>query len=130
MGKGLGIASSLAMRNRPWEIGRRAEVRARTYAEARGWEILALNWRCRGGELDIVARDGGVLVILEVRCRANGEGIGSLSPAKLRALRNASAGYLRKNRSKLGWMEELRFDLVLFEEGGKLNYVPAAIYTF
>lgn len=45
------------------------ETLARRYLQRRGYEILASNWRCPRGELDIVARIGGKLVFLEVRSR-------------------------------------------------------------
>ena len=48
-------------------LGRRGENAACRLLRSYGWEILARNWRCRYGELDIVARDGGVLVFAEVK---------------------------------------------------------------
>ncbi len=50
--------------------GAAAEERAARYLEARGYEVLARNFRCRAGELDIVARDGETVVFVEVRSRA------------------------------------------------------------
>lgn len=35
-----------------------------------GWEIVARNWRCEHGEVDLLARDGGVLVVVEVKTRS------------------------------------------------------------
>lgn len=48
-------------------LGRQGERLARQVYQRRGCEILACNWRCRYGELDIVVRDGGVLVFAEVK---------------------------------------------------------------
>lgn len=50
--------------------GRDAEERAARYLEAQGLTILARNFRRRAGEIDIIARDGGTLAIIEVRSRA------------------------------------------------------------
>lgn len=52
------------------ERGIRAEERAAHFLEARGLTILARNFRRRAGEIDIVARDGDTLAIVEVRARA------------------------------------------------------------
>lgn len=37
--------------------------------EQRGYDIVSTNWRCRGGEIDIIARHGSTLVFVEVRAR-------------------------------------------------------------
>lgn len=57
-------------------LGAEGEALATAYLEARGYRILARNWRCRYGELDIVARDGEAVVAIEVKTRS-GEGYGS-----------------------------------------------------
>lgn len=57
--------------------GRGGEEVAAAYLERKGWQILARNWRCRTGEIDIVARDpGGATVVCEVKCRL-GDGFGA-----------------------------------------------------
>ena len=48
-------------------LGRQGEALVCKLFRRRGYEILACNWRGRYGELDIVARDGGVLVFAEVK---------------------------------------------------------------
>jgi putative endonuclease len=54
-------------------LGRYGEdLAARRLAEA-GLSVLERNWRCRGGEIDIVASDGDALVICEVKTRREGE---------------------------------------------------------
>lgn len=50
-------------------LGRAGEDRAAAYLEKRGWRVLERNWRCRQGELDIVALDGDELVVVEVKTR-------------------------------------------------------------
>lgn len=49
--------------------GRAGEERAATHLRAAGYEILDRNWRCKQGELDIVAGIGQVLVFVEVKTR-------------------------------------------------------------
>lgn len=55
------------------KLGSDAEARAAALLEAAGLEILVRNYRCRTGELDIVARDHGVLVVAEVRMRSSNQ---------------------------------------------------------
>lgn len=50
-------------------FGRRAEDAAAAAAQARGYRIVARNWRCRAGEIDLVVRDGDTWVAVEVRAR-------------------------------------------------------------
>lgn len=57
------------MTNRRKRLGARGESIATERISERGWPIVATNWRCRLGEIDIVARDGPTLVIVEVRTR-------------------------------------------------------------
>ena len=51
--------------------GAAAEALAAEYLSARGLAIVARNYRCRGGEIDLIARDGDTLVFVEVRLRSS-----------------------------------------------------------
>lgn len=51
-------------------LGRRGEEIAAEHLAAQGFEILERNWRCRFGELDIIAADGGDVVFVEVKTRS------------------------------------------------------------
>jgi putative endonuclease len=53
------------------QLGRDAEARAATLLENAGLHLVTRNYRCRRGELDIVASDGRVLVVAEVRMRSS-----------------------------------------------------------
>ncbi len=57
------------------ELGRAGEDRAARHLQALGWRLLARNWRCRAGELDIVAAEADEIVVVEVKAR-RGEGYG------------------------------------------------------
>ncbi|WP_061964386.1 YraN family protein [Demequina aurantiaca] len=79
------------------EVGRYGEdVVARVLTE-QGWEVLARNWRCPDGELDIIAVDGGDLVAVEVKTR-RGSAFGSPQEAvtwrKLHRIRRLIAAWL------------------------------------
>lgn len=90
--------------------GTQGEDLAAAYLERRGWRVLARNWRCRDGEIDIVATDpDGVLVVCEVKCR-RGTGFGSpleaITYAKVRRLRRLAAAWL----AQAGPVERVRLD--------------------
>ncbi|MBR3318650.1 MAG: YraN family protein [Atopobiaceae bacterium] len=51
------------------EIGDKGEDVVAYYIEQRGMEVLERNWRCTFGEVDIIARDGNTIVLLEVKSR-------------------------------------------------------------
>jgi len=52
-------------------LGREGENRACQYLRRQGYEIIARNWRSRFGEIDIIARNGGSLIFIEVKTRSN-----------------------------------------------------------
>ena len=71
-------------------LGRRGEEVAAQYVIRLGWIILDRNWRCPGGELDLVARDGGELVVCEVKTRSTlrfGAPVEAVTEAKAARLR-------------------------------------------
>ena len=78
-------------------LGRWGEEQAADYLRRQGYRIVACNWRCRLGELDIVARDRGTLCFVEVKLRGSGaiglprEFVDSRKQSRLRA---AAACYL------------------------------------
>ena len=94
--------------------GAEAEAVAAAFLEARGLTILARNYRCRLGEIDLIARDGPTTVFVEVRRRASrsfGGAAASITSAKQLKLLKAARHYM----SRLGVMPECRFDALLIE---------------
>jgi putative endonuclease len=80
------------------ETGARAETIAARHLEQHGYAILARNVRLRRGEIDILAREGGELVFVEVKARATpafGSAAEAVTPAKQRSLGRAVLQYLR-----------------------------------
>ena len=93
-------------------LGTRGEVAARGYLEAKGYQVVATNYRCQWGELDIVAQQGCTLVFVEVRSRRSlsyGTPEESISQGKQERLIAASETYLQ-NHADLP--EHWRIDLV------------------
>jgi len=81
------------------EVGRHGEDVVARELEASGWEILARNWRCPSGELDIVALDGVTLVAVEVKTRRSavfGSPQESVTRAKVARLRVLTAAWLHQ----------------------------------
>lgn len=99
-------------------LGRYGEdLAARRLAEA-GMRILERNWRCRAGEIDIVAEDGPALVVCEVKTRRSGtyeHPMAAVTPAKMERLRRLAARWLadrRLNRHGTPPSGGVRIDLV------------------
>lgn len=77
--------------------GKEAEEKAAQHLAALGRDILHRNYRLRGGEIDIVSRDGDAIVFSEVRHRSgasHGSAAESVTPRKLALLRRAAEAYL------------------------------------
>jgi len=102
-------------------LGRLGEQLAAQALTARGYRIRERNWRCQTGELDIVAEDGGVLVVVEVKTR-RGREFGSpeetVTPTKQAKLVELAATYVQHD----SWQGDWRIDVVAVEltPGGKL----------
>ena len=100
--------------SRTAELGRWGEELAAEHLVAVGMQVLARNWTCPEGELDLVARDvDGTVVFVEVKTRA---GIGFGQPAeavgrlKARKLRTLACRWLLAHRPP--GATELRFDVI------------------
>jgi putative endonuclease len=99
-------------------LGRRGEELAAQHLAARGYHIVARNWRCEHGELDLVARDGECLAFVEVRAR-RGRALGtpeeSITPAKQARLIDLAEAYV----SDSDWRGQWRIDVVAVEMDGR-----------
>jgi putative endonuclease len=94
------------------DLGRQGEDLAAEYLTDRGLVVLSRNWRCREGELDIVATDGAALVVCEVKTRTRddfGDPAEFVTAAKMRHLKHASHAWLREYQ--VPWCE-IRFDVI------------------
>jgi putative endonuclease len=95
--------------------GAAAEALALRFLRAHGLRIVARNYRCRGGEIDLIAQDGSTLVFVEVRLRrgsAFGGAAASITAAKRRRLSLAARHYL----GRLGREPPCRFDAILLDD--------------
>ncbi|HEY8340659.1 MAG TPA: YraN family protein [Egibacteraceae bacterium] len=108
-------------------LGRLGEAIAVRHLEGAGLEVVARNWRCSDpslrGEIDLVARDGRVLVVCEVKTRrraAPGEPLVAVTPRKQRQLRRLAAALVAAGAHTALGTRDLRFDVVAvsWPEGG------------
>jgi putative endonuclease len=94
--------------------GAAAEALAACFLQAQGLRIIERNYRCRGSEIDLIARDGPSLVFVEVRLRrgsAFGGAAASITASKCRRLGFAAKHYL----GRLGREPPCRFDAILLD---------------
>jgi putative endonuclease len=100
--------------------GQYAQEVARRHIEGQGYRILEENYRCRWGELDIVALEGACLVAVEVRSRSSsafGSPEESITPAKARRLAILVDAY-RADRAHLDLPVDSRIDLIAVDLSG------------
>ena len=103
--------------------GREAETLAASHLARHGLRLVARNFRIRGGEIDLICRDGKTLVFVEVRLRSRGDFGGaaaSITAAKRRRLILAARHYLAGRADC-----DCRFDCVLID-GGQLEWLRDA----
>ena len=91
--------------------GRWGEALAAEFLRQKGYRIIAAGWRCRFGELDLVAEQGGFLCFVEVKLRGNerfGAGAEQVDRRKQQRLRTTAELYLQQHPSLI----QPRFDVV------------------
>jgi putative endonuclease len=98
------------------DLGRRAEDRALAYLESHGLALVARNHRCRGGEIDLVMRDGATLVLVEVRSRSRRDYGGAAASVGARKQRRfiVAARHLLATRPELARLRA-RFDVIAID---------------
>lgn len=109
------------------EIGAEYEQRATLFLEKQGCRIRTRNYRCRAGEIDLVAWDGDVLVFCEVKyrkTRQKGEPLEAVTAGKRRTLSRCALFYLMEK----GWEDiPCRFDVIgIYGEENEITYIRNA----
>ncbi|HVC09243.1 MAG TPA: YraN family protein [Elusimicrobiota bacterium] len=107
------------------EAGAQAEEAAARFLESRGLRIVEKNFRCKMGEIDLIAEDGEALVFVEVRSRASssfGTAAETIGFAKRRKIIKTALFYLQSRGIS---DRAARFDAVTFD-GGALSHIPGA----
>jgi len=105
--------------------GRLGELMCRWHLRLRGWRIVASDWRCPSGEIDILARRGRVLAVVEVKSRAD---LGSAADAVLRRqqrrIARAASAFLATRPDLAGLAP--RFDVMLVAPFRPPRHLPDA----
>jgi putative endonuclease len=113
------------------ELGQKGEDLAAAHLEGKGYRILERNWRWGREEIDIIARDGNFLVIVEVKTRSTdvfAEPETAVNRQKQRILVRAANAYVNYKRQR----GEVRFDIisvVIRPEGEDLHHITDAFYA-
>ncbi|GAA1305695.1 UPF0102 protein [Planotetraspora silvatica] len=97
------------------QLGRYGEQLAADFLVARGMSVLARNWRCPEGEIDIVARDGNAMVVVEVKTRSSrrhGTAFEAVTHDKLVRLRSLARLWLATQAERF---DTVRVDVVALE---------------
>ncbi len=108
--------------------GRHFERRARAWLKSQGLIPVASNIRFRGGELDLVMKDGPTWVFVEVKYRAAeafGGAAGALSRAQQQRLLKAASRYLAEQGQNL-WDCPCRFDVICYGDGDQPQWFKSA----
>jgi putative endonuclease len=112
-------------RHRAQRRGVLAEWLCRWHLRVRGWRIVASDWRCPSGEIDILARRGGVLAIIEVKSRRDiASAAASVLPRQRRRIARAASAFLlmRPDLAELA----PRFDVMLVAPLRPPRHLPDA----
>lgn len=106
--------------------GRAAEDAAADWYAARGADVLARRARTAAGELDLVVRDGGMLVFVEVKARRSlAEACAAVDARRQASLADRAACWLADHCGRLD--HESRFDVAAIDRGGRVAVLENAL---
>lgn len=115
------VSGSLKMKlNHP--IGQAAEDRAWAFLQAQGCELVARNWHCPHGEIDLIVKLANTLIFVEVKYRKSqsfGGAAYSITSSKLAKLQRSVAYYLQINSLNI----PCRLDAVLLQGNTPPNWI-------
>ena len=112
-------------RNSAPRIGEEKECLACAYLQEKGLHLLERNYRCRRGEIDLVMREAGTLVFVEVRFRAStrfGTAAETVDSRKQRKLAATASHYLQRNPTNL----PCRFDVIALSGTNRIDWIRDA----
>lgn len=122
----MGLLDTLSVRRTAKQItGQAGEDAALAYLQGRGLQLVERNFRCKGGEIDLIVRDRATLIFVEVRKRADarfGGAAASVTVHKQRRLIRAAQFFLQRFRDP----PPCRFDVIAFE-GERIDWLQNAI---
>ena len=114
-------ADNISRRQRAFKQGRRAEAYARWVLHAKGYRVLARNFRHPLGEVDLIVRLGRLLIFVEVKFRANRDtGPYVVSPAQWWRISAGASGFVARHPHYAGLV--WRYDLFVVGGNGRFRH--------
>lgn len=108
-----------------FHAGLAAECRIEQDYERRGFAVARRRWRGKGGEIDLILRDGSGLVFVEVKhSRSLQRAAESLSPSQMERIYASAEEFL--GTEPLGSLTEVRFDVALVDGQGAVQIIENA----
>ncbi len=114
-------------RVRAWRYGHLAEARAALLLRLKGYRILARRYRTPVGEIDVIAKRGKLLAMVEVKGRAGGAAANAaeaLGAPQRRRIERAAAAWLAGHPGSAAC--DVRFDLIVVGSGPLPRHLPGA----
>lgn len=106
--------------------GSQAEKAAKRWLMKQGLQFHEANYRTRGGEIDLIMKDGTSLVFVEVRYRSNsdrfGGAVASIDSRKVQRIVKTSLAYLQQHKLNV----PCRFDVVTVDAENQINWIKNA----
>ena len=106
--------------------GREREARAADYLRKQKYEVIGANYRCRFGELDLIAKKRELVIFVEVKLRKNdrfGAAADAVTASKQDKLRKAAASWLASHDCDA----PTRFDVIeIYTDTGRINHIENA----
>lgn len=108
-----------------FQAGQSAEYQVAQDYQRRGFAIAHRRWRCKGGEIDLVVRDGDGLIFVEVKqARDFARAAESLSARQMQRIYRSAEEFLATE--PLGSLTEVRFDVALVDGQGQIQVIENA----
>ena len=105
-------------------LGNSGENQAESYLKAKGYSILVKNYKCKLGEIDLIAEKDDKLVFIEVKTRSNekfGKGFEAVTHKKVDKIRKVATVYLLQKKLQ----REVRFDVISIDKG-EITHIEGA----
>jgi len=116
---------TLRDRRKAFMRGHVSEYCAALYLLLRGYRVIAMRYKTKSGEIDIIARKGDLVAFIEVKARrATTDAVFAVDVASQHRIRNASLGWLARQRDAARL--SLRYDIVAVSPWGRSRHFPDA----
>jgi len=105
-----------------YATGHKAEEYAAKYLQKQGYKIVALNWKTKYCEIDLVAKKDNVIYLVEVKYRQNdrqGRGLDYITPKKLKQMKFSAEMWVENNN----WSGDYCLAALEIDSGGGTNFI-------